>query len=557
MRAIVLWMLFPVLILTIYPNQAWAENQAEPLTIHYGKELSEIAEAWADAYGSAHPGVSVTLSPAENREMHSLLSKPGTVGLVSSSGIKEFMGGECRTIVVGRDVLVPVMNAGNPFRAEILRKGISLSGFGQAYSQGQEKNWGTILGTGEPAPLHTCVVASSTGITRLSEFLDVEEGCLQGCRVKSREEFLELIRGETLALGFCRLCDIVNCETGEVLEGLALVPVDANGNGSIDPFEDIYGSVRDLARGIWIGKYPGKLSSRIYAVMNDDNTTEAGLEFLEWAITDGQAYLADAGLDGLLASERRASLDRIRDTGMPAELSPEIPGHRGWLIGGLALVAGIILFRLISGGFRRTVEPDRQTTGASSEAYDVSRLKIPGGVFFDRNHTWVFMERSGEARVGLDEFIPHVTGLLTGIRMKEPGERVKKGEAFLSLVQKGRRMDISSPVSGVIRENNSRLMMEPGLINQDPLAEGWVYMIQPVNWLSEMKSWLMGDQYREQVRTEFGRFRDFLASVLVTAEGEARPVLQEGGEICYGILEKLGPEVWEEFQSKFIHLKIR
>ncbi|RPI46010.1 MAG: hypothetical protein EHM46_01080 [Bacteroidetes bacterium] len=188
---------------------------------------------------------------------------------------------------------------------------------------------------------------------------------------------------------------------------------------------------------------------------------------------------------------------------------------------------------------------------------DVTRLRVPGGMFFERNHTWVFMERDGEVRTGLDDFIPRVTGRLTGVRMMEPGKSVKKGQVFLGLVQKGKRMEIPSPVSGLIREHNSRLNLEPWLLNDDPLSDGWVYLIQPVNWLTEVKSYLMGEKYRELMRSELGRLRDFLSSVVVRIPGEAHPVMQEGGEISEGVLEGLGPEVWEEFQSKFIHKQNR
>jgi hypothetical protein len=31
------------------------------------------------------------------------------------------------------------------------------------------------------------------------------------------------------------------------------------------------------------------------------------------------------------------------------------------------------------------------------------------------------------------------------------------------------------------------------------------------------------------------------------------PIMQEGGEITGGVLERFGPEVWEEFQTGFIN----
>lgn len=562
MKRIILSFFIPVIAaasLTVLQARPEGDDRSgNRITIVCEEGLSLIAGTWAEAYERSHPGETILVSPVKKEDLKRMLAEPGTIGLVTGECVGDVRGENCRTIVVGRDVLVPVMNSGNPFREEILRKGISPEEFGRAYSQREEKNWGTVLGTGESAPIRSCVVAASTGISRLAEFLEVDADLLQGCRVESQEEFMEVIRGETYALGFCRLCDIVSCETGEVEEGLALVPVDANGNGTIDHFEEIYSSASDLARGVWIGKYPGQLYSRIYVITGEKSAGDAELAFLEWALSDGQAYLAEAGLNGLLHSERRVSLDRVRDLRTPpAEFSVSIVKPRSYLIISVSVLAGLILLWLIARAFRRHSTIPERISARRGGFFGVGHLSMPRGLFFDRSHTWVFMERNGEVRVGLADFIPHVTGRVTGVRMKGAGDRVKKGEPFLTLVQNGKQVTIPSPVTGVVQEQNSRLNLEPGLVNQDPLSDGWVYRIQPLNWRDEMKSYFMGDSYREWISEEFLRLRDFLASILVPVEGDGQqePVLQDGGEIRDGVLEYFSPPVWEDFQTKFIHSK--
>ena len=53
-------------------------------------------------------------------------------------------------------------------------------------------------------------------------------------------------------------------------------------------------------------------------------------------------------------------------------------------------------------------------------------------------------------RIGIDDFIQHITGPLTKVKMKNPGEKVKKGEPILSIIQNGKLLNINSPVSGTI-----------------------------------------------------------------------------------------------------------
>ena len=63
------------------------------------------------------------------------------------------------------------------------------------------------------------------------------------------------------------------------------------------------------------------------------------------------------------------------------------------------------------------------------------------------------MEQNGIVKVGIDDFLQHITGPITRIKMKNEGDKVKKGEQILSLIQNGKQLNIYAPVSGtIIRE---------------------------------------------------------------------------------------------------------
>ena len=46
-------------------------------------------------------------------------------------------------------------------------------------------------------------------------------------------------------------------------------------------------------------------------------------------------------------------------------------------------------------------------------AFNKIALRIPHGIHLDPTHTWAFLERSGKVRVGMDEFLMHITGKIT------------------------------------------------------------------------------------------------------------------------------------------------
>ena len=137
--------------------------------------------------------------------------------------------------------------------------------------------------------------------------------------------------------------------------------------------------------------------------------------------------------------------------------------------------------------------------------------------------------------------------------MKKIGDKVIKGEPILTIIQKGKRLNISAPLSGVIRSENTNLSNDSSLINSSPYADGWIYRIEPTNWLREIQFLFMAEKQVEWLKSEFARLRDFLAHTIKQNTPEyAYVILQDGGEISDHLLENLGPEVWEEFQTNFI-----
>jgi hypothetical protein len=138
--------------------------------------------------------------------------------------------------------------------------------------------------------------------------------------------------------------------------------------------------------------------------------------------------------------------------------------------------------------------------------------------------------------------------------MKSIGERIRKGRQVLSIIQNGKQLNVYAPISGTIKEQNKLLNENSSVINSSPYSEGWVYKIEPTNWLKEIQFLIMGKKYKVWLRSEFSRLKEFLTLSVKSENLEFAPVLQDGGEIKDGILSDLGPEVWEDFQTNFIDM---
>jgi glycine cleavage system H lipoate-binding protein len=190
----------------------------------------------------------------------------------------------------------------------------------------------------------------------------------------------------------------------------------------------------------------------------------------------------------------------------------------------------------------------------STRVFNEAAITAPKGLYFNKTHTWAFMEKNGMVKIGLDDFLLHVTGPLSRVKMKQAGEQIRKGEPALTIVQNGKQLVINAPVSGTVKLQNSQLLEDISLINSSPVHEGWIYAIEPSNWEKESQFLIMADKYKEWLKNEFSRLKDFLAYNRQTSNAELVPVmLQDGGELKDNLLADFGPEVWEDFQNKFIN----
>jgi len=184
-------------------------------------------------------------------------------------------------------------------------------------------------------------------------------------------------------------------------------------------------------------------------------------------------------------------------------------------------------------------------------------LQIPQGLFFSRFHTWTHLERSGVAKVGLDDLLVHITGEVKLNRIMDSGERIKKGDFLAEIVQNDKRLKIYSPISGEIIEANSLLAKNPELLNEDPYQKGWMYKIKPTSWVTDTQSYFLAEDASLWATQELVRFKDFLASSIGKYSTDPTSVvLQDGGELRDQPLSELSNEVWQDFQQEFMSKKI-
>lgn len=217
---------------------------------------------------------------------------------------------------------------------------------------------------------------------------------------------------------------------------------------------------------------------------------------------------------------------------------------------GIEYIIVIFFFMLIIPFWRMLNRPLKlETAGGALSAINLKALRIPQDLFFNRNHTWSHMEKSGVASVGMDDLLLHLTGGVELNYLKEMHENVKWGEPIARLSRDGRELVITSPISGEIDRVHSSLEDHSEAITEDPYSS-WLYRIKPEKWQEETVDALMAEEASAWTGKELERFRDYLAETA----GEEGIVLQEGGELVGHPLSDMDQGAWKGFQEKFLHI---
>ncbi|TFH22405.1 MAG: hypothetical protein E4H10_13820 [Bacteroidia bacterium] len=528
-------------------------------TILSTPELNKLATTWAASYSKLHPEVKIGVSDLPVNSMAESLGKSNTLGFISGEYSAAIAGNSLWKEVIGRDVIVPVYNSGNPFINEISRHGISFENLVLLLNNPGTVTWGTILETEQNIPVNLYVLDDPSIQPAIGSLLNVNQANINSTKVEFGLDFISAVQEDPYAIGLCKMPDLVDSRDQKMHSQIAILPIDNNGNGQIDYKENIYGDMDAFSRGVWIGKYPRALTRNIYSVSSSQPANKSEVAFIKWILTDGQVFLDNHRFANLQANERMAKVKLIdvydiNTAGTVNQAIQRDPLFHNIFFLSLLVLITILLFLTIAGilvqvtGTRNVIEK----MAVQRSVFNEGLVESLPGLYFDVSHTWAFMETDGMVRIGIDDFLQHITGPLTRVKMKQPGEKIRKGKKVLSIIQDGKQLDISSPISGIIMEKNKVLSTNTSVINSSPYSEGWIYRIEPTNWIKEIRFLFMENKYSEWLKNEFSRLKEFLNNSVRSESLEYSYVLQDVGELEDGILEDLGPEIWEEFQANFM-----
>ncbi|MDE3057709.1 MAG: hypothetical protein KGJ59_07115 [Bacteroidota bacterium] len=181
------------------------------------------------------------------------------------------------------------------------------------------------------------------------------------------------------------------------------------------------------------------------------------------------------------------------------------------------------------------------------------RFLLPRGYFLSKCHAWAELLFSGNVRVGADDFAQKLVGTIDAVAVAPLGSEIKKGESLFAIRQGHRTLSFPSPFSGKISKINSQLLDSPSLLKEAPYFDGWIAVIEPTNFSSELKFLAIAEDAAKWLRTEVSRFRNFLNNERTAGAAiPAGATLLDGGIPMNGVLQTTSDTTWKEFEQEFL-----
>ena len=96
---------------------------------------------------------------------------------------------------------------------------------------------------------------------------------------------------------------------------------------------------------------------------------------------------------------------------------------------------------------------------------------------FTEDHEWVQVE-SDIVTVGITDYAAHRLGELVFVELPELGKDVSKGDAIVVVESCKAASDVYAPLNGTIIAVNDAVVETPKLVNDEPVAGGWLVKIK-------------------------------------------------------------------------------
>ncbi|HPR62690.1 MAG TPA: PstS family phosphate ABC transporter substrate-binding protein [Thermoanaerobaculia bacterium] len=303
------------------PEKIDSETLQGKITLSGAWALYPMVVTWAEAFQKENPGVMVEVSAGgAGKGMADALSGTVDLGMVSRDISMEEVAQGAWWISVVRDAVVPTVNVSNPLLDQLLARGMDRETLRSIWITGKTQNWKESPGNEPPLSIHVYTRSDACGAAKTwADFLGGEQEDLMGVGVYGDPGLAEAVRSDPLGIGYNNINYAYDRSTRHANQGIRVLPIDLNGSGSIEPEEDVYGTLDSITEAIAKGIYPSPPARDLHLVTKGVPERKLVRSFLLWILKDGQRFVEPAGYIALPEAKLQDQMKSLID---PAAVQP-------------------------------------------------------------------------------------------------------------------------------------------------------------------------------------------------------------------------------------------
>lgn len=295
------------------------------ITLSGAFALYPLAIQWADEFHRLHPDVDIDISAGgAGKGITDVLADQVDIAMVSRElkPAEEERG--AFAYAVAKDAVVPTINATNPVYKELMQTGLTQEA-AKGLWDGTILSWGEVLAISQKLAGAGSAASSSSSAkvnvyTRSdacgaaetwAKFLGAKQEDLKGTGVFGDPGIAETLQKDVNGIGFNNIGYAYNDKTHKPMKGIAILPIDVNNDGKIEPEERFYDTMEQLMAAISEGKYPSPPARNLYLVTAGKTKNPVVREFLKYVITKGQKLTAPAGFVNINKEQQKKGLSNL------------------------------------------------------------------------------------------------------------------------------------------------------------------------------------------------------------------------------------------------------
>jgi glycine cleavage system H protein len=124
-------------------------------------------------------------------------------------------------------------------------------------------------------------------------------------------------------------------------------------------------------------------------------------------------------------------------------------------------------------------------------------MTIPDDLLYTESHEWI--KREGDnVRIGITDHAQSELTDVVYVELPKLERQVNAKEPIAVVESVKAASDIYAPVKGTVVEVNKALEADPGLINREPYAQGWIFVLKIDN-PDDLKNLKGAAAYKQQI----------------------------------------------------------